>query len=333
MRPQTGRLFSLIIFGFFIMLGLSAPVRSDASTAITIGTGTAGGTYFPVGGAMARIWNRNMSSVRALALSTGGTVQNIQLLRRRDIDIAFSDGLSYHAYMGDGVFEGQPTKELRVLSPLYSESMHFVVRKGSNIKTFADLKGKRVSVGARGSGIEAIVRVLLECAGLDVRSDIIAHSFGLAETAAAIKNKRIDAALLIGYVGVPSIVDICNSVNVEFINIPHDSVKKISDEMPFMKPFIIPANSYAGQRRDVSTFGSWNFLLATDRLPDNVAYEMVKALYANKRELVRAAKAMADMSPENIRFVDIPLHPGAERFYRDLRPSHEGVQGSDSAGR
>ena len=158
---------------------------ASAATFINIGTGSTGGTYYPVGAAMAKVWNASVPGMKANAQSTGGTAQNLALLGKGEAEVIFADGLYFFAYSGKGEFKDKPMKNLRGLVPLYAEPIHFLVAKGSPIKTVADLKGKRVSVGAVGSGTEVTVRTLLKCASLDPDKDIKAENLGLSDTAAA----------------------------------------------------------------------------------------------------------------------------------------------------
>ena len=146
--------------------------RSEAVTFVNVATGSTGGTYYPVGAAMAKVWNDSISDMRANAQSTGGTAQNLSLLSKGEAEVIFADGLYYFAYEGKGMFEGRAMKNLRAIAPLYAEPIHFLVAKDSGIKSIKDLKGKRVSVGAVGSGTEITVRALL-AANLRMRPDRI----------------------------------------------------------------------------------------------------------------------------------------------------------------
>lgn len=163
----------------FIILATASV--SFAAIFINIGTGTTGGTYYPVGAAMAKVWNASIKDMKANAQSTGGTAQNLALLGKGETEVIFADGLYYFAYEGKGTFAGKAMKNLRGLVPLYAEPIHFLVAKASGIKTFADLKGKRVSVGAVGSGTEVTVRTLLETAGINPDKDIRTENLGLSE--------------------------------------------------------------------------------------------------------------------------------------------------------
>ncbi len=291
---------------------------ASAATFINIGTGSTGGTYYPVGAGMAKVWNSAIPGMKANAQSTGGTAQNLALLGKGEAEVIFADGLYFFAYEGKGTFEGKPMKELRGLVPLYAEPIHFLVAKGSNIKSIQDLKGKRVSVGAVGSGTEVTVRTLLKVAGLDPDKDIKPENLGLSDTAGAFADKNIDAALTVGALGIAGVVEITTLGTAEFRDIPADVVAKLGKELPYYLPFEIPANTYKDQTKPVKAMASWNVLITTEKLGDEDAYKMTKALYEHKQDILNISTRLASMSPENLKYIQVPLHKGAEKYYREI---------------
>lgn len=305
---------------FFLVMAMILVFAGAASAAtfINIGTGSTGGTYYPVGAGMAKVWNSAIPDMKANAQSTGGTAQNLALLGKGEAEVIFADGLYFFAYEGKGAFEGKPMKELRALVPLYAEPIHFLVAKGSNIKTIQDLKGKRVSVGAVGSGTEVTVRTLLKVAGLDPDKDIRAENLGLSDTAGAFADKNIDAALTVGALGIAGVVEITTLGTAEFRDISADVVDKLSKELPYYLPFDIPANTYKDQTKPVKAMASWNVLITSDKLKDEDAYKMTKALYEHKQDILNVSTRLASMSPENLKYVQVPLHKGAEKYYKEI---------------
>lgn len=289
-----------------------------AATFINIATGTTGGTYYPVGAGMAKVWNSSIKDMRANAQSTGGTAQNLALLEKGEAEVGFADGLYFFAYEGKGQFEGKPQKFLRGLVPLYAEPIHFLVAKGSKINSLADLKGKRVSVGAVGSGTEVTVRTLLQIAGIDPDKDIRAENLGLSDTASAFADKNIDAALTVGAIGIAGVVEIATLGTAEFRDISPELIKQLSIALPYYLPFDIPAGTYKDQNVPVKTLASWNVLVVTDKLGTELAYQMTKALYEKKTELMNVSTRISSMSPENLKYIQIPLHPGAEKYYKEI---------------
>ena len=305
-------------FAIVLALILAFASVASAATFINIGTGSTGGTYYPVGAGMAKVWSSQIPGMKASAQSTGGTAQNLALLGKGEAEVIFADGLYYFAYKGKGMFEGKPMKNLRGLVPLYAEPIHFLVAKGSKIQTIKDLKGKRVSVGAVGSGTEVTVRTILKCAGLDPDKDIKAENLGLSDTAGAFADNNIDAALTVGALGIAGVVEIATMGTAEFRDMPKDIIKKLGKELPYYLPFDIPANTYRNQTKPVHAMASWNVLITTDKLSADDAYAMTKALYDKKQDILNISSKLASMSPENIKYIQVPLHPGAEKYYKEI---------------
>lgn len=291
---------------------------ASAATFINIATGTTGGTYYPVGAGMAKVWNSSIKDMRANAQSTGGTAQNLALIEKGEAEVGFADGLYFFAYEGKGQFEGKAQKFLRGLVPLYAEPIHFLVAKGSGIKTIEDLKGKRVSVGAVGSGTEVTVRTLLQVAGIDPDKDIRAENLGLSDTASAFADKNIDAALTVGAVGIAGVVEITTLGTAEFCDISPELIKGLSEKLPYYLPFDIPAGTYKDQKVPAKTLASWNVLVVTEKLDNELAYQMTKALFEKKDDLLNVSTRIASMSPENLKYIQIPLHPGSEKYYKEI---------------
>ena len=305
-------------FAFVTAVILSFAAAASAATFINIGTGSIGGTYYPVGAAMAKVWNSSIPGMKANAQSTGGTAQNLALLAKGDAEVGFADGLYYFAYEGKGQFDGKPMKNIRGLGPLYAEPIHFLVAKGSGIKSLKDLKGKRVSVGAVGSGTEVTVRTLLKVNGIDPDKDIKAENLGLSDTATAFADKNIDAGLTVGALGIAGVVEITTIGTAELIDFEPDAIKNLCKELPYYLPFDIPANTYKGQTKPVKAMASWNILVVKDDLDKDLAYNMTKALFEKKKDILNVSTRLASMAPENLKYIQVPLHPGAEKYYKEI---------------
>jgi TRAP transporter TAXI family solute receptor len=301
-----------------VILGLLGGSALAATTFINIGTGSTGGTYYPVGAAMCKIWNTAIPGLKASAQSTGGTVHNLQLMANKEAEAGFLDGLYYFAYQGKGKYEGNPQSNLRALVPLYAEPVHIMVAKGSGIKTLRDFKGKRVSVGAVASGTEVTAKELLKIAGLNPDKDIKPENLGLSDTAQAFSNKQIDAAITVGAVGIAGVVEAATMGVVEFIDLPDGQIKQANGRMPYYIPFTIPANTYKGQPNPIKTIASWNIVGVRDDLDPDLAYKMTKALFQNKKDLTNVSTRVESMSPENVKYILIPLHIGAKKYYKEI---------------
>ncbi|MBP8784244.1 MAG: TAXI family TRAP transporter solute-binding subunit [Synergistaceae bacterium] len=289
-----------------------------AATFINIGTGSTGGTYYPVGAAMAKIWNKTVPGMKANAQSTGGTAQNIQLIGTGEAELGFTDGLYYFAYNGKQSFEGNPQKHLRGMVPLYPEPIHLMVASGSNIKSIKDLKGKRVGIGAVGSGIEYTARALLKIAGIDPDKDIRAENLGMGDTAGALADKNIDAGFMMGAIGSSAMVEVTTIGTGKLLPLEADLVKKLNAQLPYYTPFTIPANSYKGQTTALPVAATWNILSISEKVDAAAVYKMTKALFDNKKDLVNVSANMAFMNPKEVKVILIPLHPGAEKYFKEI---------------
>ncbi len=285
---------------------------------LNIGTGSTGGTYYPTGAAMAKVCNSNIEGIQMSVQSTGGTVNNIQLLADSEAELGFMDGLYYYAYMGKGKYEGNPQKFIRALVPLYPEPIQLMVAKGSGITSVEDLRGKKVSIGAVASGTEVTAKQLLRLAGIDPEKDISPENLGVGDTGRAFGDKRIDAAIMVGSLGMAGVVEATTLGLVEFIDIPDELTALVVEETPYWVPFEIPAGYYKGQPDPVKTYASWNIVAIKDSVDEDLVYQITKALFENKEDILAVSTRLQSMTPENVKHILIPLHAGAEKYYREI---------------
>lgn len=295
----------------------AAAVPAYAAQFINIGTGPTGGTYYPVGAGIAKILNANIKDMKASAQASGGTRNNIQLMESGEAQVIFADGLYYDAYNGLGGYNGSPKKFMRAMVPLYPEAIHVVVLKGSGIKKLSDLAGKRVSVGAVGGSVELTADNLFKCAGIDA-STIKKEYLGHSESVAAFQDKQIDAAITVGAIGIASVVEPMTLGIVELIDVPDDVVAKMIEITPYFAPLTIAKGSYKGQERDVKTFSSPNILAVDEKQDAEAVYQMIKVLFQHKQDLVTISARMSEMDPKYVKDIKIPLHPGAEKYYKEI---------------
>jgi hypothetical protein len=190
-----------------------------------------------------------------------------------------------------------------------------MVAKGSDIKSLADFKGKRVSIGAVASGTEVTARQLLKAAGIDPDNDIQAENLGVGDTAKAFSDNRIDAAIMVGSIGMAGVVEATTLGVVEFIDVPDEIRDKVIEETPYWVPFTIPANTYKGQEKDVKTYASWNIVAVHKDLDPDLVYQMTKQLFDHKEDLLAVRAKMTTMSEENTKYILIPMHEGAQKYY------------------
>lgn len=285
---------------------------------INILTGGQSGVYYPLGVALSQIYSKAMPDAKVQVQATKASVENLNLLQAGRGEIAFTLGDSLSdAWNGveDAGFK-TPLKKLRTVAGIYSNYIQIVASADSGIKTLADLKGKRISVGAPRSGTELNARAILKAAGLSYKDFAKVEYLPFGESVELIKNRQLDVTLQSAGLGVASIRDLATTMKISVVAIPPEVVAKIGD--PAYQPGVIPAGTYSGQDTAVQTATIKNFLVTHDGVPADVVYTMTKALFDNLDQLVAAhsaAKAISKADAPNN--PPVPLHPGAERYYRE----------------
>ena len=286
---------------------------------VNILTGGQAGVYYPLGVALSQIYGKAIPNAKATAQVTKASAENLNLLQagRGELALTLGDALS-DAWKGDEE-AGFKTKldKLRGLSATYNNYIQIVASADSGIRTLADLKGKRVSVGAAKSGTELNARAVFRAAGLSYKDLAKTEFLPFGESVELIKNRQLDATLQSAGLGVASIRDLATSVKIVVVPVPADVVAKIGD--PAYQLAVIPAGTYEGQTTDVATAAIPNFLVTHSGVSDELAYQMAKALYDNLDTMYAAHNAAKAIKRENaVKGMPVPLHPGAERYYREV---------------
>ncbi|HEY8906277.1 MAG TPA: TAXI family TRAP transporter solute-binding subunit [Rhodoferax sp.] len=286
---------------------------------INILTGGQSGVYYPIGVALSQIYAKAIPNARATAQVTKASAENLNLLQagRGELAMALGDSVS-DAWKGDAE-AGFKTKldKLRGLSATYNNYIQIVANEDSGIKTLADLKGKRISVGAVKSGTELNAHTILKAAGLTYADLGKVEYLPFGESVELMKNRQLDATLQSAGLGVASIRDLATSIKIVVVAVPADVVAKVGDAA--YQPAVIPANTYTGQTADVATAAIPNFLVTQAGVPDELAYQMTKSMYENLDTLYAAHNAAKSIKRENaIKGMPIPLHPGAARYYKEI---------------
>lgn len=298
-----------------LVTGAAGP--SVAQTFVNVLTGGTAGVYYPLGVALGRIYGEKIPGIRTSVQSTKASVENLNLLQAGKGEIAFTLGDSLiAAWKGDAEagFKA-PLDKLRGIAAIYPNYVQIVASKDSGITTLADLKGKRLSVGAPKSGTELNARAILAAAGLSYADLGKVEYLPFAESVDLMKNRQLDATLQSAGLGVASIRDLSTSVPIRMVAVPPEIVAKIGD--PF-RPGVIPAGTYTGQDQDVPTATIPNFLVTHAGVSQELAYAMTKELFGNLDQLAAAHAEGKKISLEGaLAGMPVPLHPGAERFYKE----------------
>lgn len=303
-----------------LALVLAPSVTAQQQNRISITTGGTGGVYYPLGGGMANILSKYVPGLQATAEVTGGSVDNLKLLGAGKSEVAFSMvDATWDAYNGVDKFKDGKVNA-RTLMVLYPNKVQVVTVEGTGINKLSDLKGKRVSTGAPGSGVEIVALRMLEALGLDAKKDIKQERLSVAESANAIKDRKVDAFFWVGGVPTAAVTDLAATPGVKMKLIDHAEVADAMNKKygPLYAKGVIPAGSYSGQDKPNANIDIWNILITSDKMSDAMAYSIVKTLFEKKPELVAVHKEAENIDLKNQAVGSpIPFHPGAKKYLEE----------------
>ncbi len=290
---------------------------------VVIGTGGQTGVYYQVGGAICRLVNKGSSDHGINCThKTGGSVANINAMRAGDIDLGVAQSdWQYHGYNGtrDDKFPDGAYKELRAVFSVHPEPFTVVARSDSGIKTFEDLKGKKVNVGNPGSGARATMEVVMEKMGWAMGDFALASELKSSEQAAALCDGKVDA--IVFTVGHPSgtIKEATTSCESNLITVDNGVIQKLASDNDFYDMTAIKGGTYTGNPDDVTTFGVGATFVSSTAVSDDVVYEMVKAVFENFKRFKKMHPAFANLHEKDmiVKNLSAPLHEGAIRYYKE----------------
>ena len=297
---------------------VAAPMGAWAQDFINVLTGGTSGVYYPLGAGLANIYGETIDGVRTQVQSTKASVENLNLLQDGRGELGFALGDSVAAAWAGDADAGFPQKldRLRGIAAIYPNYIQIVASAESGITDFAGLAGKSLSVGAPASGTELNARAIF--GAMEMSYDDLGKTEYLpfAESVELIKNRQLDATLQSAGLGVASIRDLSTSLPITVVAVPASVAETLG--APYVAA-TIPAGTYDGQAEDVPTVAISNFLVTSDAVSDEVAYQMTKQLFENLDTLVASHQAAAQIDvAKAIEGMPIPLHPGAERYYREV---------------
>jgi uncharacterized protein len=291
---------------------------ASAQQFLTIGTGGVVGVYFPVGGATAAIVNQANVGLRLTVESTGGSVFNVRAIQEDQLDLALAQSdVTYQAYHGEAAFEGEPYEGIRVLMGLHAEPMHLVCQQDANVENFRDIAGLRVSIGNPGSGILNTVRAMLEVFDM-TEEDFSAEYLRAAEAPDFLRDGRIDCFFYTVGIGGAAIRDISATADVTIVPLDDPELAELIDAFPYYAFATVPADTYGNQPEDITLFGVKALFVTSEDLPEEHAYNIVKAVLDNLQTFQETHPALATLTAEDfVSGLGAPLHPGAERALRE----------------
>ena len=298
---------------------LLATAPLAAAQQLSIATGGTGGVYYPIGGGFAEMINNHIEGASATAEVTGASVENMGLIMRGDADLALAlADTVYQAYNGTGDFEGRQIENTRALASVYPNAVQLVTLADSDIQSLEDLRGKRVSVGAPGSGTELNARALLEANGITY-DDFRPQRLNFNETADAIRDGDIDAGFW--SVGPPtsSILNLAATRSIRLVGFSEEEIENAREVEPTFAAYELRAGMYDGMDEAVQTISIPNVLVVNADMDEELAYQLTKLLFENTDELIAVHPAANDTTVEfSIDSTPVPFHDGALRYYEEV---------------
>ena len=311
---------ALCIAGAALIAGCGGDSGSSAGGGkqfLNIATGGTAGTYYPLGGALAELLNQNIKGMNASAQSTGASVANVNMLKDGSVDIAFiQNDIAYYAANGKEMFKDNKVENIRGIAALYPETVQFVTTADKGIKSIADLKGKKVAVGASGSGAEANARQILGAYGLTY-DDIDVQYLSFGEAADALKDGNVDVGVVVAGFPTAAIQDLAANKSAALVNIDAEHVDKLKKQYPYFTEITVPKGTYPGQEEDVSTVAVKCVIVTTDKLSDDLGEQIVKAIYEHL-DRMKAAHAVGKYITKDtaLEGMSIKMNAGAEKYLK-----------------
>ncbi len=320
--------FFAVVFIFSILIALPNNTYSQEKRSYVIATASPGGTYYPVGVAIATLVTDKLGKdgISMSAITSAGSGENVQLLKNHEVDFAILQGLfGSMAWQGKGKYEGHPEKEMRAVTMLWENVEHFVVykefAKTGNIMDLNNLKGEKFSIGKRGSGTETSGKTILTALGFNPEKDFRLEHMGYSASATALQDRRVLGMNIPAGPPVSAVTQAFATIGADKITVlefTDDQLKQIDSHFPVWSRYVIPADTYPGQKEAINTIAQPNFLAVRPDISDEDVYKILETIYSNLDFLHNMHKATYAMKLERaINGLPVPLHPGAVKFYKD----------------
>ena len=296
-----------------------ASCSKNAKKDYILATGGTGGTYYPFGGAIANIWNTKIENMNVTAQATGASAENLRLINKGEAEYAIvqNDVMDY-AYNGTDLFAGEKLANIMTIGTLYPEVVQIAVSKDSGIKSIADFKGKRISVGDAGSGVEFNAKQIMEGYGLTF-DDIKKSNLSFKESAEGIQNGTLDGCFVTAGVPNAALQELAFTAGLTLVPVDGDAAKKICEKYGYYTQTTIPGGTYKGTDDDTPALAIKATLAVSSKLDEQTVYQMTKALFENLDELATAhAKGKEVSAKAAVTGVSVPFHPGAKKYFKEI---------------
>ena len=308
------------ILGIMMAASMAMGVSTAALAAdnLVLGTGGTTGTYYAVGGVMATVLNPVMKESSLTVTSTGASKANIQLVDVGEADLAIvQNDVMYYAYTGTDLFEDEGAYEtFSTVAGLYDETVQ-IITCNSDIKSVEDLKGKTVSVGDAGSGVEFNAKQILGAYDMSFDDiNVVNASFG--DSADSLKDGKIDAAFIVAGAPTTAVVDLATTKDVSLVQLDEEHIKKLQENYDFYTETVIPADTYKGVSEDATTVSVRATLIASNDVSEDAVYELLKAMFDNQKDLIAGHAKFEFLNLEDaVKGISVPFHPGAKKYFEE----------------
>lgn len=289
---------------------------SGAGSFMSIGTGGTGGIYYPVGGALASRMSERLPDRRFTAEVTAASVENVQRLRQEQIDIGMAITITIHGAYNGSPDVPEPFEDLRIVAPLWPNPLNILIPGDSDITGIEDLRGRRVSVGAPGSGTEQVARAVLAAHGMTY-DDISERFLSFSESSAAVRDGSIAAAFLEVAFPAAAVMEATTTGEARLLPVEGPEIDQLLEERPYFRRMTIPAGAYRGVDEDVPTIAELNWVIARESLEDEVVRAVLDVLREDRDRLVEVNEIVRQIDLEALRNAPIPLHPAAAAWMEE----------------
>ncbi|EEX47660.1 TRAP transporter solute receptor, TAXI family [Jonquetella anthropi DSM 22815] len=307
------KMAALAVGGLIVTYGISS-----AADFITIGSGGVGGTYYPLGGAMAEVLTNAGIDVKATSRSTAASKENCRLLARGRAQIGMVMGSTlWQAYNGVDAFAQDGKLPLRTLMNMYAAPQHIVTTSETGIRKFEDLKGKRVSVGAPGGGDQVLTMLILKAAGWDPEKDIQKQQLSQPEGATALVDGHVDAVFWNFAAPGSAVLEVGAVRHVVLVPIPEDVVKKVCEDNPFLFRYVIEKGVYPEQTEDVLTIADGNYLVVNESMNPDLSFKLVKTIIEHQKDFMQVTPLAEHFNPKESSVGIIPFSTGAVKYFKE----------------
>ncbi|MEA4880444.1 MAG: TAXI family TRAP transporter solute-binding subunit [Synergistaceae bacterium] len=307
------RTLALALIGLLVMAS-----AGFSATFITIGSGGVGGTYYPLGGAMAEVLSNAGIEVKATSRSTSASRENNRLVAADRAQIGMSMGSAlYQAINGIEAFEPDGKLPLQILMNMYPAPQHLVTVKGSGITKLEDIKGKKVSVGAPGGGDQILTMLILKAAGIDAEKDFTKQQLTQPEGVMALKDGTVDAVFWNFAAPGSAVLEVAAQRDVVLVPLSEELVQKVITDNPFLLPYTIKAGTYESVKEDVRTIADSNYLVVRNTMDEKLSYDLVKVLIENREKFMNVTQQASHFVPEEASVGITEFAPGATKYFKE----------------